>query len=290
MFAFSGRISMMFVKKVSANTLRDFQRNYSKEVPTNNSPDTPVKNAEGKRPRLEVSSSPPVQIPGNNQPSSSEGVDEMWTSFVPKINSSGDGDATSIWDDHFPLGDLIDKHFIKEEFEDKVEDLELEKVLQTSLTDSVRSNFHLRVLAGKSRDMEKKNKTYVAEISELQKKLSENEKNYFGEINELKRKLSEYEKKMAEMTSLKDERNKLKKALEESSLERSRLLEIKKQLMKDNFQSRTRLLIKEDGHKVTVGKLKAEIEELKGENSEQYKAGYNNAVRQMVFFASGLKP
>jgi uncharacterized protein with von Willebrand factor type A (vWA) domain len=138
--------------------------------------------------------------------------------------------------------------------------------------------------------MEKKNKTYVAEISELQKKLSENEKNYFGEINELKRKLSEYEKKMAEMTSLKDERNKLKKALEESSLERSRLLEMKKHLMKDNFQSRTRLLIKEDGHKVTVGKLKAEIEELKGENSEQYRAGYNNAVRQMVFFASGLKP
>jgi uncharacterized phage infection (PIP) family protein YhgE len=264
----------MFVKKVSANALRDFQRNYSKEVPTNNSPDTPLKNDEGKRPRLEVSSSPPVQIPGNNQPSSSEGVDEMWTSFVPKINSSGD----------------IDKHFIKEEFQDKVEELELEKVLQASLTDSVRSNFHLRVLAGKFRDMEKKNKTYVAEISELQKKLSENEKNYVGEINELKKKLSEYEKKMAEMTSLKDERNKLKKALEESSLERSRLLEMKKHLMKDNFQSRTRLLIKEDGHKVTVGKLKAEIEELKGENSEQYRAGYNNAVRQMVFFASGLKP
>ncbi|GAU17281.1 hypothetical protein TSUD_109980 [Trifolium subterraneum] len=106
--------------------------------------------------------------------------------------------------------------------------------------------------------------------------MSENEKNYVGEINELKKKLSEYEKKMAEMTSLKHERNKLKKSLEEKG----------KDLKKESI----RLLIKEDGHKVTVGKLKAEIEELKGENSEQYKAGYDKAIRQMVFFASGLKP
>jgi hypothetical protein len=64
---------------------------------------------------------------------------------------------------------------------------------------------------------------------------------------------------MVEMTSLKDELNKPKKALEESSLEKSRLVESKKDLMKEDLQSRTRLLIKEDGDKVTVWKLKAEI-------------------------------
>jgi hypothetical protein len=47
--------------------------------------------------------------------------------------------------------------------------------------------------------------------------------------------------------------------LEESSLEKSRLVESKKDLMKEDLQSRTRLLIKEDGDKVTVWKLKAEI-------------------------------
>jgi hypothetical protein len=64
---------------------------------------------------------------------------------------------------------------------------------------------------------------------------------------------------MVEMTSLKDELNKPKKALEESSLEKSRLVESKNDLMKEDLQSRTRLLIKEDGDKVTVWKLKAEI-------------------------------
>jgi hypothetical protein len=64
---------------------------------------------------------------------------------------------------------------------------------------------------------------------------------------------------MVEMTSLKDELNKPKKALEESSLEKSRLVESKNDLMREDLQSRTRLLIKEDGDKVTVWKLKAEI-------------------------------
>ncbi|WJX17740.1 hypothetical protein P8452_07617 [Trifolium repens] len=271
----------MLVKDVSAKELLNFHgksklmanllRNSSKEAPSNNSPNTPLKNADGKRPRLEFSSSPPVQNLGNNQPSSLEGGDEMWTSFVTKINSSGNGDATSIWDDHFRLGDLIDKHFIREKFQEKVEDLDLETILQTSLTDSVRSNFRLRVLAGKFRDMEKKNKTYVADISELQKKLSENERNY------------------AEMTSLKDELNKLKKSLEESSVEKSRLVRREKDLMEENSNIKTKLSIKDDAHKLIVDKLKAEIEELKGENKRQYKAGYDKAVNQVVSFTTGLK-
>ncbi|PNY06670.1 hypothetical protein L195_g003145 [Trifolium pratense] len=96
---------------------------------------------------------------------------------------------------------------------------------------------------------------------------------------------------MAEwMTSLDDERNKLKKSLKESSLENRQLLERGKELMKENYQSITRLRIKEEDHKVTVGMLKAEIEELKVENSEQYKAGFDKAVSQLVFFAEGLKP
>ncbi|KAK2400738.1 hypothetical protein QL285_050407 [Trifolium repens] len=289
----------MLVKDVSAKELLNFHgksklmanllRNSSKEAPSNNSPNTPLKNADGKRPRLEFSSSPPVQNLGNNQPSSLEGGDEMWTSFVTKINSSGNGDATSIWDDHFRLGDLIDKHFIREKFQEKVEDLDLETILQTSLTDSVRSNFRLRVLAGKFRDMEKKNKTYVADISELQKKLSENERNYVGELNELKKKLSEDEKKKAEMTSLKDELNKLKKSLEESSVEKSRLVRREKDLMEENSNIKTKLSIKDDAHKLIVDKLKAEIEELKGENKRQYKAGYDKAVNQVVSFTTGLK-
>ncbi|CAJ2673005.1 unnamed protein product [Trifolium pratense] len=291
-------MSINLVKDVSAKELLDgnkrvanFLRNSSQEAPSNNSPNTPLMNAERKRARLEVSSSPPVQIRGNNQPSSSEGRDEMWTAFVPNINGSGDGDATSIWDDHFPLGELIDKHFIQEKFTEKVEELELERVLQTSLADSVRSNFRLRVLAGKFRDMEKKNKTYVAEISELHKKLSENEKKYVGEVNELKKKkMSEYGKNMAEMTSLKDELNKLKKSLEESSVEKSRLVGREKDLMEENSNMKTKLLIKEDAHKLIVNKLKAQIEELKGENQRQYKAGYDKAISQVVIFTTGLKP
>ncbi|XP_045831687.1 protein hook homolog isoform X2 [Trifolium pratense] len=260
-------------------------RKSSQEAPSNNSPNTLLMNAERKRPRLEVSSSPLVQIVGNNQPNSSEGRDEMWTSFVPKINGSGDGDATSIWDDHFPLRELIDKHFIQKE---KVEELDLERVLQTSLAESVRSNFRLRVLAGKFRDMEKKNKTYVAEISELQKKLSENEKNYAGEVNELKKKMSEYGKNMAEMTSLKDELNKLKKSLEESSVEKSQLVGREKDLMEENSNLKTKLSIEEDAHKLVVDKLKAEIEELKGENKLQYKAGYDKARSQVLIFTTRL--
>jgi hypothetical protein len=301
-FAFSGRLSTMFVKKVSANALRDFHGkgkrtastrrtnfsnilipNSSNEVQTNNSPE----NAVVKRPRLEVSSSP-VQILGNNQPCSLGGGNEMWTSFNTKINSSGDGDATSIWDDRFPLGDLIDKHFIKERFPEKVEELELERVLQTSLTDSVRSNFRLRVLAQKFGDMVKKTKTFVVEISELQKKLSENDKNHVGKINELKNKLSEYEKNMAEITSLKNEINKLKKTLVELSLEKRRLVGREKYWMEENSNIKTKLSIKDDAHKLILDKLKAEIEKLKCENSRQYKAGYDKAVNEVVSFTAGL--
>ncbi|KAK2454511.1 hypothetical protein QL285_002060 [Trifolium repens] len=296
----------MFVKKVSANALRDFHGkrkrttstrrtnfsnilipNSSNEVQTNNSPDRPLKNAEVKRPRLEVSSSP-VQILGNNQPCSLGGGNEMWTSFNTKINSSGDGDATSIWDDRFPLGDLIDKHFIKERFPGKGEELELERVLQTSLTDSVRSNFRLRVLVQKFGDMVKKTKTFVVEVSELQKKLSENDKNHVGKINELKNKLSEYEKNMAEITSLKNEINKLKKTLVELSLEKRRLVGREKYWMEENSNIKTKLSIKEDARKLIVGKLKAEIEKLKCENSRQYKAGYDKAVNEVVSFTAGL--
>jgi hypothetical protein len=64
------------------------------------------------------------------------------------------------------------------------------------------------------------------------------------------------------------------------------LVEREKELIKENFQCKTRLRINEDGHKVTIGKLKAQIEELKVENSEQYKAGYDKAVRQMVLFCT----
>jgi hypothetical protein len=308
-FAFSGRLSTMFVKKVSANALRDFHGkgkrtastrrtnfsnilipNSSNEVQTNISPDRPLKNAEVKRPRLEVSSSPPVQILGNNQPSSSEGGDEMWTSFVTKINSSGDGDASaaSIWDSYFPLGELTDKHLIQEKFHKKIEELELERILQTSLTDSIRLNFRLRMLARKFGDMVKKNKTCVAEISKLQKKLSENDKNHVRKINELKNKLSKYEKNMAEMTSLKNEMNKLKKNLDELSLENSRLVGREKYWMEENSNMKTKLSIKEDVHKLILDKLKAEIEKLKCENSRQYKAGYDKAVNEVVSFTAGL--
>ncbi|GAU44697.1 hypothetical protein TSUD_24600 [Trifolium subterraneum] len=138
--------------------------------------------------------------------------------------------------------------------------------------------------------MVKKNKTYVLEISELQKKLSENDKNHVGKINELKKKLSDIEKNMAEMTSLKDELNKSKKTLEESSLEKNRLVEREKDLMHENANIKTKLWIKEDAHKLIVDKLKAEIEKLKCENSLQYKAGYDKAVNQVVSFTKGLKP
>lgn len=277
----------MLVKDMSGKELREFHgksrrmadliRSFPQKALTNNSPATPFLNVEAKRPRLEVSSSPPVQVRGSSQPSLS-GVDEMWTSFYTQINGSGggDGDATSIWDDHFPFGELIEKHFRMEKYHEKVKELELESALQTSLADCFRTTFLLRVIGRKFGDMEKEKKTYVGEITELKKKLSESEKN------------------MAQMTSLKDELNKLKKTLEESNLEKSQLVAREKDLMEENSKIRLKSLIKEDANKITIEKLKAEIEELKGEISLQYKAGYgagyDKAVKQVVFFASQLKP
>ncbi|AES97291.2 hypothetical protein MtrunA17_Chr5g0420601 [Medicago truncatula] len=282
----------MFVKDVPGKELLEHNgqkcvRNSPQEAPTNNFPDTPLKTVEVKRPRLEVSSSAPVQIPGNNQQGSSEWVDEMWTSFFTEINSSGDGDTTSVWDDNFPFGGFINKHFSQEKFHEKVKELEFERVLQTSLTDSVRTTFLLHVMGLKLGDTVKENKAYVGEITELKNKLSEYEKNYVGEITELKKKLSDYEKDMAQLTNLKDE---LKKTLEETILEKRRMAAREKDLMDENSKNKGKLLVKEDAYKVTVDKLKAEIEELKYKMSVQYKAGYDKAVKQVVFFASGLKP
>lgn len=200
----------MLVKDVSGKDLREFSikskrmadtiSNSPKEAPTNNSPVTPLNSVEVKKPRLEVSCSPAVPSPRKSQPSSSDGVDEMWTSFFSEINSSGDGNGTSTWDDHFPFGDLSNEHFSQEKFQEKVKELRLEKVLQTSLTDSIRMTFLLGVMGQKFGDIEKENKAYVGEITELKKMLSENEKNYVGEITALKKKLSEYEKNTAVMT------------------------------------------------------------------------------------------
>lgn len=264
----------MFAKDVPGKELLEHNgqrcvRNSPQEAPTNNSPDTPLKTVEVKRPRLEVSSSALVQIPGNNQQCSSEWVDEMWTSFFTEINSSVNDDTTSIWGDNFPFGDIINKHFCQEKFHEKVKEWEFGKVLQTSLTDSVRTTFLLHVMGLKLGDTVKENKAYVEEITELKKKLSD------------------YEKDMAQLTNLKDE---LKKTLEETILEKRRMAAREKDLMDENSKNKGKLLVKEDAYKVTVDKLKAEIEELKYKMSVQYKAGYDKAVKQVVFFASGLKP
>ena len=283
---------MMSVKDVSGKELFEhnderYVRNSPQEAPTNNSPDTPLKTVEVKLPRLEVSSSAPVKIPGNNQRCSLEWLDEMWTSFFTEINSSGDGDTTSVSRDDFPFGDLINKHFSQEKFHEKVNELEFERVLQTSLTGSVCTTFLLHIMRQKLGDTVKENKAYVEEITELKNKLSEYEKNYVGEITELKKKLSDYEKDMAQLSNLKDE---LKNSLEETILEKRRMVAREKDLMDENSKNKGKLLVKEDAYKVTVDKLKAEIEALKFKISVQYKAGYDKAVKQVVFFASGLKP
>ncbi|KEH41738.1 hypothetical protein MtrunA17_Chr1g0175761 [Medicago truncatula] len=271
----------MFVKEVSGKELRDFHgkgrvadriRNSPQEAPSNNSPATPVINIV-KRPRLEVSSSPPVQIPRSSQPSSSEGVNvsisppvqiprssklssfegvnEMWISVFNDIVSSNDGDATSVWDNHFPFGDLIDKHFIKEKFAEKFKDMDFKRVLQTSLVDSIKMTLLHRVIGQKFDKIVMEKEAYV------------------GQVTELKKKLSEYEKKMAEMTTLEDELNKLKKTSRDDIL---------------------KIQIKEDAHKKVVDKLNAEIKKLKDDAPLIYKTGYDNAVDEVVRLASGLKP
>lgn len=58
----------------------------------------------------------------------------------------------------------------------------------------------------------------------------------------------------------------------------------------ESSKSNVKLQIKEDNHWVTVDRLNAEIEELKYQNSLQYKAGFDNAVNQVIFFAWRLKP
>ena len=281
-FDFSGRTSTMFVKEVSGKELREFHgkgreadriRNSPQEAPSNNSPATPVINIV-KRPRLEVSSSPPVQIPRSSQSSSSEGVNasisppvqiprscqlssseglnEMWISVFNDISSSGNGDATLIWDNHFPFGDLIDK--LKEKFSEKFKDVDFIRVLQTCLVDSITTTLLHRIMGQKFGEVVMEKEAYV------------------GQVTELKKKLSEYEKKMAEMTTLEDELNKFKKTLQQSR--------------DDNMK----LQIKEDAHKKVVDKLNAEIKKLKGDAPLIYKTGYDNAVDEVVRLASGLKP
>ena len=222
-------------------------RNSPQEAPTNDFQATPLK-----RHRPEVSgasTSPPVQYCRRSLPSSSGGVgmDDIWTSFFTEIGGSGDGDAPLIWADDFPLGDLIDKHFSMEKYHEKVKELGFEKALQTSLVDCIRKNF-FHVIQQKFSDIEKENKAFVGEIAEL--------------------------KKLA--ISLIDERDKLKKSLNELSME--------------NSKSNNKLLIKEDNHWVIVDRLKAEIDESKDQISLQYKAGFDNAVMQVICFASRLKP
>lgn len=291
----------MFVKEVSGKELRDFHgkgrvadriRNSPQEAPSNNSPATPIINTV-KRPRLEVSSSPPVQIPRisqlsssegvnvsisppvqiprSSQPSSSEGVNvsisppvqiprrsqlnssegvnEMCMSVFNDIISSGNGDTTLVWDNHFPFGDHIDK--IKEKLSEKFKDVDFIKVLEISLVDSITTTLLHRVMGQKFGEVVMEKEAYV------------------GQVTELKKKLSEYEKKMAEMTTLEDELNKLKKTSRDDIM---------------------KLQIKEDAHKKVVDKLNAEIKKLKDEAPLIYKTGYDNAVDEVVRLASGLKP
>ncbi|AES99826.2 hypothetical protein MTR_5g085150 [Medicago truncatula] len=149
-------------------------------------------------------------------------------------------------DDDFPLADLIDKHFGMEKYHEKVKELGFETALQTSLVDSTHKNFLLRVIGQKFSDIEKENKAFVEEIAELKKLV----------------------------ISLKDEWDKLKKTLDELNV-----------LNVESSKSNVKLQIKEDNHWVTVDRLNAEIEELKYQNSLQYKAGFDNAVNQVIFFA-----
>jgi predicted RNase H-like nuclease (RuvC/YqgF family) len=176
--------------------------------------------------------------------------------------NNGSGDDTLFWDVGFPLREIIDKHFVKEKLHEKVKELGLERELQNSLADCIRMTFILRVIGRMFGDIEKENKAFVGEITELKKLI----------------------------TSLKDERDKLKKTLEESIVEKSQLVAREKNLIEENSKCNVKVLIKEDAHKVTVDKLKAEIEKLKGEISLQYKAGYDKAINQVLFFASRLKP
>jgi len=218
----------------------DLIRISPQEAPTNDFKATPLK-----RHRPEISSTstaPPVQYSKRSLPSSSGGVgmDDMWTSFFTEISGRGDDD--------FPFEDLIDKHFSMEKYHEKVKELGFETALQTSLVDSIHKNFLLRVIGQKFSDIEKENKAFVEEIAELKKLL----------------------------IGLKDERDKLKKTLDELNVE--------------NSKSNVKLPIKEDNHWVMVDRLKAEIEELKDQVSLQYKAGFNNALNQVIFFAFRLKP
>ena len=209
------------------------------EAPTNDFQATSIKHHRAEVSR--ASTTPPVQYSRRSLPSSSGGVgmDDMWTSFYTEI--SADGDASLIWHDDFPLGDHTDKHFNMEKYHEKVKELGFETALQTSPMDCIRTNFLLRVIGQKFSDIEKENKAFVGEIAELKKLV----------------------------ISLKDEWDKLKKNLDELSVE--------------NSKSNVKLLIKEDNHWVTVDRLKAEIEELK------YLISLH-AVMQVICVASRLKP
>ncbi|RHN79300.1 hypothetical protein MtrunA17_Chr1g0175821 [Medicago truncatula] len=174
------------------------------------------------------------------------------------------GDGTSIWDDNFPFGDFVDKHFNMKTDYSAFEAWELENCAQVMLENSVQSVVFVRCMGKKVCDLEKKNKAYVEENTELRNKLSESEKNV----------------------------DKLEKNLEELSLEKSRSMVKEEDLAEENSKMKIKLLIKEDmidKLKGVIEDLKAEIEEVKAEIPVQYNAGFDKAVKQILVSISELK-
>ncbi|PNX76593.1 hypothetical protein L195_g032546 [Trifolium pratense] len=170
---------------------------------------------------------------------------------VSPATPTENGDGTSIWDNNFPFGDFIDKHFITEEDRKAFENWGIEECFHVLKATPVQEVSLIRLMEQKVGDLLKKNKAYDEENTELKKDLKE----LILRNNQLVER-------------------------EEGLIEKI----IKKEKIVYRMRAETKDL------KAEIEDLKAKMEELRDEIQLQQKTGFDKAIKQVLVSISELKP
>jgi hypothetical protein len=191
----------------------------------------------------------PKEIPTNNSPAT----------------ATENGDGTSIWDNNFPFGDFIDKHFITEEDRKAFEDWGVEECFHVLKATPVQAVSIIRLMEQKFGALLKKNKAYDEENTKLKKDLEE--------LILSKSQLVEREE-----------------GLMEENMKMKLKLHIKENIV-NKMKAETKDLKAEiEDRRAEIEDRRAEIERLRNEILLQEKAGFDKAINQVLVSISELKP
>jgi regulator of replication initiation timing len=136
-----------------------------------------------------------------------------------KATPAENGNGTAIWDDNFPFGVFIDKHFITENNREVYEQWGLEKCCGIFQAALIRLVSVARWMEQKVGDLKKSCRDHVEENTKLKNKLSESENN----AGEMMRKYEDIVNKLnAENEELQAENKQLKAKAEELKDEMSK--------------------------------------------------------------------